>query len=323
MPSAQPLKAIDWRTVPADRMATIYRIEAERWMSALDWDTEKDWLEVERARQLGTANGVAIVDETGEILAWGYCLLHRRTLQVGALVGAHDARAQLLLDRMLSADALSSADAVTVFAFADETGLAAALRNRGLSVERYWYLGRELERMAPAPPAGIRRWRPDDLQATADVLAHAYGQPDEARPFAPRGTYAEWVEYAAQLTEGTGCGTLLPEACICMPGGPNRLFGLALVTRISESTAHLAQLAVDPQMQGRRLGSQMLKLACAAAAQAGCRRMTLLVGGRNSRARSLYEGSRFEVMGTFLAAGTFQPCRSTRVAPGGVVMTRR
>lgn len=317
------LKAVDWRTLPGDRMAAVYRTEAERWSSALEWDTAKDWVELERARLLGTATGVAVIDDADVVHGWSYYLVHHRTLQIGAFVSDSEPAAQLMLQRVLAPDVLQAVDAVTFFAFADAQGLAAALRSLGLSVDRYWYLGRDLQRAAPTPLAGMRLWREDDLLATAELFGRAYDRADEARPFAPHGTAAEWTEYAAQLTRGAGCGSLLSQACLCLPGGPNRLQGVALVTRIAQSTAHLAQLVVDPQMQGRRIGIQLLEFACAAATQAGCRRLTLLVGGRNSRARSLYEGSRFEVMGSFLAAGTFQPRRSTSVAPGGAAMTRR
>jgi ribosomal protein S18 acetylase RimI-like enzyme len=98
---------------------------------------------------------------------------------------------------------------------------------------------------------------------------------------------------------------------------------VALVTRIAESTAHLVQLAVDPQMRGRHLGTQLLEIVCSSANQAGCTHMTLFVGGRNSAARSLYESSRFESRASFVAAGSLQPRRSTSVAPGSAVITRR
>jgi hypothetical protein len=51
--------------------------------------------------------------------------------------------------------------------------------------------------------------------------------------------------------------------------------------------------------------------------------MTLFVGGKNSRARSLYESHRFENMASFIAAGSLQPQRSTSVAPGNAVIGRR
>jgi ribosomal protein S18 acetylase RimI-like enzyme len=317
------LTSIDWRTLSAERMAPLYAAEVERWASALEWETAKDWEEVERGRQIGTVSGLVIADEAGAIVGWCYYLVHKRALQVGSFLTSSDAAAQLMLDSMLSDEIRAAVDAITLFAFADAPGLAAALRVRGLSVDRYWYLGRELQRLPPPRMPDVRRWRPVDLQATAELLGRSYEGGDEARPFAPRGVAEEWSDYIGQLTTGTGCGRLMPEVSVCIPGGPNRLLGVALVTRVAEGTAHLAQLAIDPQMRGRRLGQQLLEMVCAAANQAGCERMTLFVGGRNSRARSLYESSRFEVMANFLAAGTLQPRRSTSVAPGRLVITRR
>jgi ribosomal protein S18 acetylase RimI-like enzyme len=322
-PSPARLTSIDWQTLPAERVRPLYAAEIERWSSALEWDTGRDWEDVERGRQIGTVSGVAVADETGAIVGWCYYLVHKRALQVGSFIASTDAVAQLMLDAVLSDERRASVDTVTLFAFADAPNLAAALRLRGLAVDRYWYLGRELERLAPPRVPDVRRWRVDDLQATAELLGRAYEGRDEARPFAPRGMAEEWSDYIAQLTTGTGCGRLMSDVSVCIPGGPNRLMGVALVTRIADGTAHLVQLAVDPQLRGRRLGKQLLEVACAAANQAGCGRMTLFVGGRNSRARSLYESSRFESMASFLAAGSLQPRRSTSVAPGSAVMTRR
>ncbi len=184
-----------------------------------------------------------------------------------------------MLDAILRDEIRSSVDTVTLFAFADAPDLAAALRLRGLSVDRYWYLGRDLQRVAPPRLPDVRQWRLDDVQATAELLGRAYEGRDESRPFAPRGMAEEWTDYVHQLTTGTGCGRLITDVSVCVPGGPNRLLAVALVTRIAETTAHLAQLAVDPQMRGRHLGKQLLEVVCAAANQAGCTRMTLFVGG--------------------------------------------
>ena len=103
------------------------------------------------------------------------------------------------------------------------------------------------------------------LQATAELLGRAYDGRDEARPFAPRGLAEEWSDYIGQLSMATGCGRLMSDVSICVPGGPNRLLAVALVTRIAEGTAHLAQLAVDPTMRGRHLGKQLLETACSSA----------------------------------------------------------
>jgi len=71
------------------------------------------------------------------------------------------------------------------------------------------------------------------------------------------------------------------------------------------------------------MGASLVNAAFAGAARLGCTRMTLLVGGRNQAARALYERIRFEPVATFVAAGGAYPRRSTSVAPGAVIMTRR
>jgi ribosomal protein S18 acetylase RimI-like enzyme len=314
---------LDWRSCSIDRMNALYALEVERWASRLEWDTTQNWPEVERGRMLGTVPGLVIVDEHDQVAGWSYYLTHGGALQIGGFVAGSEAAAQLLLDRILSANALDGVSTVTLFAFADAPGLAGAVRARGLTVDRYWYLGRDLERRPPLQAADVRPWRHDDLKATADLLSCAYEPTDEARPFAPRGTPEAWLEYVTHLTAGFGCGTLLPEASFAIAGGPGRLLGVALVTRLAAGTAHLAQLAVDPHHRGRRVGTGLIELACAASAQAGCRRLTLLVSGRNARARALYEMLRFETVASFLAAGTLQPRRSTSVAPGVAAMARR
>ncbi len=319
----QRLTAVDWRGLPEDRVTPLYQQEVERWSAMLDWDTTANWEEVERGRRLGTVPGIVVTDEHRGVVGWSYYVVRDRALQVGGFLASSESASQMMLDAIFADEVLEDVDAAGLFAFSDVSGLSAALKNRGLSVDRYWYLRRDIRRVMPSRLSYVRRWQREDRAAAAQLLAAAYPGVDEARPFAARARLDEWIEYVAQLTDGHGCGTILPDACVCMPGGPNRLLGLALVTRIAAGTAHIAQLAVDPQVQGRSFGSQLLEMACAAASQAGCDRMTLLVGARNSRARRLYEAAGFEAVTTFVSAGTLQPRRSTSVAPGRVVMARR
>ena len=162
-----------------------------------------------------------------------------------------------------------------------------------------------------------------DTPAAADLMKRAYPENDEARPFAPRGAPDEWIEYVTHLTAARGCGDLVEDACVSLPLGPDRLSGLALVTRIAPSTAHLAQLAIDPSMRGRGLGSALLLAACSGAHYCGYRRMTIVVSGKNAVARRLYEGAGFEVVTSFIGAGSSHPLRLSSVAGLGVAANRR
>ena len=144
------LTPVDWRTLPAERVASLYQTEIERWGSALEWDTANDWEQVEKGRQLGTVAGIVIINETGAIAGWCYYLVHKRALQIGSFIASSDTVAQAMIDAVLHDENRAAVDTVTLFAFADTPNLAATLRSRGLSVDRYWYLGRELQRYEDA-----------------------------------------------------------------------------------------------------------------------------------------------------------------------------
>ena len=325
MPLRPPsrLRTVDWQILTAECVERIYRDEADRWQRLLDWETAPRWEEIEQRRRAGTAPGIAVLNEQGAVVGWCHYTIRHKVLRITTFNAADDRVGQLMAERLLGGAALTYVDRVSLFAFTDYAGLVQAMRAKSLSVDRYWYLGRDTERgTLPLLPA-LRNWRPADARATAALLERAYGPGTDTRPFAPGGTPDEWTAYVSDLIEGTDGTTLLPEASLCLPAGPDRLVALALVSRIADSTAHLTQLIVDPQMRRRRLATQLLELASAASARAGCRRLTVTVAGGNRPGRALLEGLRFRTMGSFLAAGVFQPRRSTSVAPGAALMTRR
>jgi ribosomal protein S18 acetylase RimI-like enzyme len=100
---------------------------------------------------------------------------------------------------------------------------------------------------------------------------------------------------------------MMPDSCLVVPNGPDRIAGAVLVTRLAAATAHIAQIAVEPQSQRRGLGRLLVNAACVSASDAGCDRITLLVEGRNARARRLYEESGFVAAARFVSAGSGQP----------------
>ena len=76
-------------------------------------------------------------------------------------------------------------------------------------------------------------------------------------------------------------------------------------------------------MRGRRLGKQLLEIGVRGREPGRLPRMTLFVGGRNSRARSLYEASRFRDDGQLYGGGNASAAPVDERGAGGVVMTRR
>ncbi len=316
------LRIVEWQTLAAERVAGLYAEETDRWQRLLDWDTSRRWEAIEGRRRQGAASGWAVLDETGVVRGWCHFNIRDRVLRIEAFNAEDETASQLMLDRLLSAPALAYVERVSMFVLCDVDGLTQALRARGLSLDRYWYLGRELNPVSPPSLQGIRSWRLEDVQATAALFGRAYEKTVETRPFAPLGTPEQWSAYAGELFRGAS-GALLPEACLCLPAGPDKLSAVAIVTRIGENTAHLAQLVVDPALRRRRVGQQLMDLASAAAARQGCRRMTLIVGGANRPARAMFDAARYRTMGSLVAAGTLQPRRGSGTVASGLGGMRR
>jgi len=330
------IACVDWRTADHGALAVLYADEIGRWSVALGWETAASWDHIELGRRLGTVPGLLAIDASGAIVGWTFYLLHHEVLQIGGFAALSELATTALLDGIFASEAAARAQSVTVFVFSDAPGLSSALTRRGLTVAAYDYLMKPLPGDAERsvadrtpspvhpiePPGALRRWRPGDGPAVAALLGSAYPGANGVRPFAPRGTVDEWQEYFHQLVAEAGCGTIMPDGCYVVPAGLDRVSGVVLVTRLGDVTAHIAQLAVDPCAQRVGLGRLLVSAACASAADAGCARITLLVEGRNVRARRLYEAFGFGAVARFVSAGNGQPRRLTSVAVGGGATTR-
>ncbi len=122
----------------------------------------------------------------------------------------------------------------------------------------------------------------------------------------------EWREYAAQLLGSEACGTFEPglSASVLSPAGV--LEGVVLTTVVSPTTAHIAQVAVDPSRRGGGAATRLVRAVLEQARAAGYDRVSLLVSERNTAARRLYARLGFNETASFIAAG--RPGASTRQA---------
>jgi len=297
----------EWSGCDPAVVEPLYAVEVERWRRELGWEAARSWVEVERGRVGGTVKGFVAFDEAAAV-GWTFGLLQPRLLLVGGLVAASEAATALLLDALASTAAGAGVPAVGLFVFPEPPGLARLLLRAGVPLLRYQYLSKRLsERDArlpsePSQHAGIRPWHAGDVAATAALLAAAYPGADCSRPFAPDGTAAEWRQYVDELVWTSGCGELLREASFVACDERGSPTGAILTTRLAPSTAHVAQLAVQPAAQGRGLGRRLLQQACASARALGCDRVTLLVHPGNRRAARLYAQAGFTPAAQFVSA---------------------
>ncbi len=307
----------DWRLASDADLAPWYAAERERWLSELGWDPERVFAVAEQARRAGRLAGFVARDDVQRVTGVAYYSTDRGTLQIGALQSDRADVVRELLDCVLDSPEASLARRYQGFLFPRISGVDVALTRRRFDVARQLYLSCGRDHLAAAPLAGgahIRHWRDDDVPAAARLLARAYAGTPTGAAFAPGGRLEEWVGYLGAVLQSPACGTFEPALTAVVDGtSPDRLGALVMVTRLSTTTVHLAQVAVDPDLHRRGLASSMVAHVARLTA-ADTADVTLLVSEENSAARQLYARLAFVERSAFLLASRSRITRQSMVA---------
>jgi ribosomal protein S18 acetylase RimI-like enzyme len=310
----------DWRDVPEEVIRPLYEAEGERWTRALDWNLQPSWDVVEASRAAGQLPGVLARDRDGRITGWAFYLLHGDVLQIGALVGERAGIVRALLDAILASPEAALARELSSFLFPRGSAEQAAFVRRRISVVRHLYLRRTLgEADVTAAAAALdadgirlRPWNDDDGVALVRLLARAYRQAPSGRCFAPHERLEEWAHYLGQLLRTSACGRFLPAASyVAERVGTTDPVGLVVTTAISPRTAHVAQVAVEPELARSGIGRRLVQAAAGVAHASGHQQITLVVADENDPARRLYDRLGFEEAASFLFASRRTPLRRT------------
>jgi ribosomal protein S18 acetylase RimI-like enzyme len=306
------MTVIDWRELPAATVAELLNIEARWWRAHLGWDLGPAFAGVEPARVSGDLPGLAVKDAAGKIAAWGFFTGDDDVVQIGAMGATDAAAADRLIRTIVAAAEEVGAMAIVAFARPGAVGLTEALAASGFAVDVYRYLEAPTRHFRGFA-AELRPCSTADFPNLPRLFQRAYQESRELRPFAPRGTAREWTTYVGQLLHTRGCGDFQLRASVVSGVAP--LDGAA----IGDSTAHLAQVAVDPSARGRGLGQRIIEAAASSARARGFASMTLLVSAGNAPAQTLYDRLGFRQTAAFVAAVRRQPRLSTSdgVAAGG------
>ena len=296
----------DWREADPAAVAACYERERQHWLDGLSWDTTWTWATVEQARFARGLPGFLALDGAGRVEGWTFYVVDDGVLHIGGFVADSDAATRSLLDGVLHGSDQTGAEATACFVLDRAAGLGAALEQHGFAVERFQYLSLPLSVVggafgrpgpAEAGPYECDAWRDGDLAAVAALLDASYDA-EAGRHFAPTGN---WEKYTTGLVDQAGCG-VFDTTLTRVVRGDAGLRGAVLVTTVSPTTAHIAQIAVHPDWRGRGLASRLLCEAADRSAAAGKTELTLLVGEQNEPARRLYAALGFTQKATFLAA---------------------
>lgn len=284
-----------WQTAPSPEVLGLLTRECTRWSVDLGWDLARDWAAVEPARRSGLLSGWIVRGLDHQPRGWAFGVDVEAERQIAALVADTPGAADQLIHTCMSASAATRALA---FVRLNDVVTVDMLTAHGFSAQPYAYV------IAPTGGAAsvCDAWRAEDRLATADLLMRAYAEDRSLRPFARRGTFDEWVDYVDALTLRPGCGVFSAQASVVMREG-GAVVGVALVTSIGQTTAHLAQLAVAPVMRGRGLARALVAAARENAHRVlRASRLSLLVSTANTPALRVYARAGFRHAGDFVAA---------------------
>jgi ribosomal protein S18 acetylase RimI-like enzyme len=257
---------------------------------------------VEQARCTWGLPGLIAFDGP-HVRGWTFYTRDSDRLEVGALISQTPATTLQLLESVIEAG--KDLPLTSCFMLDRAPEVRAALVKEGFEVEEFLYLSKPLNAEigkeggdASGSPAG--GWLDGDIEAAARLLRAAYSQ-EQGRHFAPYGRLGEWTRYVRNMVEQTACGLLDPWTTRVVRDGP-AMRALVIVTVIGPKTAHIAQVAVDPQHRRHGLAERLVTDAIARAAAMGRGEITLLVGETNEGARRLYERLGFRRRASFIAA---------------------
>lgn len=293
----------DWRDVAPGAIAALMDAERRRWLETLRWDMTASFQIIEQGRRAGHVPGWIVRDADGVDQGWTYYILHDGMLQIGGIVASRPVVARRLIDAILQSTEADLARRLSCFLFPESPSVASAFERQRFAMNETRYLLKPVTREASCPtlPAGIRAWRDTDLAPTVRLLASAYRGIPGASCFAPDGGIDQWAQYAGQLTRVPACGLFDPALSFVATGSScTELLGAVVTTRLSEDTAHIAQIAVAPSARRSGLARQLLAASFAAAAEASLTSVTLMVDAENIAASSLYADLDFTERARFI-----------------------
>jgi ribosomal protein S18 acetylase RimI-like enzyme len=178
--------------------------------------------------------------------------------------------------------------------------LAGEFASHGFEHFQRAFLRRSLGGLPPenrwTPSAVIDLWDGSCLERAARLMQLAHEGRVDAQMNELYRTQAGCQTLLQNIIFQRGCGKLVPSASFVAREASGDLSGFVISTEISPRNAHLAQIAVEPDVQGRGLGRAFLVRTLHALARAGYETVSLMVSGSNEKAYALYESTGFEAV---------------------------
>lgn len=290
------------RLEPQD-LEPLWEQESELWLQTLYWDVSPAIAMIRRAVARKCLTGKAA--RLGrDVVGYGYYLSEGQRAILGNLVLASDANSPDVTCRILGSLLTSIKAEPSVariesqFVSFGMPGLTEAFHADGFTKHPRVFLRRPLTSLPVAsgqPFFSLENWDATCLAEAILLMQQAHEGSVDAEMHELYRTRDGCRTLLDNILRLRGCGHPIPFASfVARSRETNAMNGLAIATEISSGHAHLAQIAVAPDVQGQGLGRMLIARALAALAERGFQTVSLMVSGANRRAYSLYDSMGFE-----------------------------
>ena len=303
------LRIVDLDSVRPSDLEGFFRRELALWRDRLSWDVSSAVTAFRRALERGGVQGKAIRCGSSTAAYGSYLVESGRGVLTGLSV-APEWRGKdvgpLLVRAMIQDLELRGVSRIeSQFLSFDAPWLVPCFES-----DRFESFAREFRRLALSPrsssgkespePFVYRTWKSWNLTEASQVMQSAHVSGIDARMNDLYRTSEGCRSLLTSVLRHRGCGAAILEASpVARDPQTDRAAAFAVVTETSNRKAHLAQLAVAPDYQGRGLGRRILSRVIERLSDMGYDGLSLMVSRDNHRALDLYRSMGFELVIAF------------------------
>lgn len=314
--SSEPAyELVDLRRLGPGALDELLQEEVEAWRRSLHWDFTPSAQLVQRYVSIHALDGLALLSKNG-IAGYLYWVSEDAKALLGDLYvrdaeRSHETENLLLegaLQRLIGGPHLTSnwirrieGQLMQAELSAEE---AAPHGPRPKGFRRHFMLAKSAVagRMEPHRlPSGflVQQFGPRWIDGAAQLIARTYAGHVDSEINDQYRTSQGASRFLHNVVQYPGCGVFQPQASSVLLDPEGRVRGLSVASRVAQDVGHLAQICVDPGLQGHGCGYELLRRTMVSLVGEGVAEISLTVTETNDYARALYLRNGFRVVREF------------------------
>lgn len=305
MTQALPLDILDLRHFSATDLKPLLAAETAEWNRRLNWDYRTSTDLILHYLESRVLPGYVAVQDS-RVIGYVFCVYEEAKAVIGDVYAvdtpdgrfsAKEIERQLLEHLIEMLENSPGTERIEAQLLLHPSGtLAGVFRAAGFDIFRrdFMQLGLEGHKRTAKqePPAGMlmRPWNEEDFTPAAHLIANAYAGHLDSRINDQYQSLGGSMRFLHNIIRFPGCGRFDAAASrVLMQEKTREIKGVLLCSEVKEDVAHITQVCVAQEWQGRGLGALMIEDCAAYLCRRRFKAVTLTVTQKNVGAVRLYD----------------------------------